>query len=106
MATFLEKYGEQLYPANLFEGLPAYSNDLCISEANAPVFKKFVHPFSGWCWYVFTGTRLSNGDYDLYGYVTNEDGGEIGVFRFFQLQSVLAAPVEDFEGRFDDIFLG
>ena len=103
MGVFLDNYGKELYPDNLFEGLPERNDDLDMEIDDLPVFRKFSHPFIGWRWYVFSGTKLANGDYDLYGYVTNADGGEIGFFRFSQLKSCLALPVPGFKGRFSDI---
>ncbi len=64
---------------------PLYSQDGKGKEA--VVIAKFFMPGSCFTWYVTEAEKLTNGDYEFFGYVDGLEG-EFGYFTLSQLQSL------------------
>ena len=64
---------------------PLYSQDG--KGKDAVVIAKFFMPGSCFTWYVTEAKKLSNGDYEFFGYVDGLEG-EFGYFTLSQLQSL------------------
>ncbi|MBD5357364.1 MAG: DUF2958 domain-containing protein [Bacteroides sp.] len=69
----------------LFAKYPTYSQDGKMYDA--VVIAKFFMPWSSFTWYVTEACKLTNGDYEFFGYVDGIEG-EFGYFTLSELQSL------------------
>lgn len=75
-----------------FEKKPiGYYSDKTLKEVlDAPVVAKFFNPMGAGRWFALEGSKMENGDYELYGYchLGDDEMAEFGYFYLSELESM------------------